>query len=113
LADSNTGKPVLVDGNVVGELVAVFQDGDDLVEQLRKRAAYIGLSYGLIDELTGLGEGGVGKYLAPVRGKQLTMTSMLRIAEVLGVKALFYVDDIARREDVAIVGKARWRKGAC
>jgi hypothetical protein len=85
-------KIVQVGGDVVGQLVAVCQDGDDLVEQLRKRAAYIGVSYGLLDELTGLGEGGRRKVPRTGSHEATHMASMLRIAEALGVRALFYVD---------------------
>jgi hypothetical protein len=76
-------------GAVIGE----FSECDQLIEHLRRRAEYIGLSYGVIDQLTEMGEGSTGRYLAPVRSRQLTMASMLRIAEVLGIKAVFVVDE--------------------
>jgi hypothetical protein len=92
LADSNIGKPVMIDGNVVGELFAVFCDGDTLVEQLRKRMAAIGISYGVVEELAEMSEGGLRKYLSPARVHQLTLPSMLRITEAIGLKALLVVD---------------------
>jgi hypothetical protein len=88
MADSNTGKTVQVDGDVVGELFAVFADGDDPVEQIRKRMAYIGASFGVVDELSGLGEGSTTKYLSSA----LTLHSTLRITQALGLKAMLVVD---------------------
>jgi hypothetical protein len=87
------GKPVAVDGAPVGELFGCFEDDDTLVEQLRQRAAYVGISYNVIEELTGLGEGAVGKYLSPLRVKKITIASLMRLAAPLGLKALLVVDD--------------------
>ena len=92
MADPERGKLVQVDGVPVGTLFATFECGDDLIEQLRRRATYIGLSYGMIEDLAGMAEGAITKYLSAVRTKQLTMSSMLRIAEVLGLRAQFIVD---------------------
>jgi hypothetical protein len=101
----DAGKLVQIDGNVVGTLFDVFRDGDDLVEQLRKRAAFIGASYGIIDEFSELGEGSTTKYLSATRSKQLTMNSLLKIASALGLRALFVVDEeLTRRQ------QARWTK---
>jgi hypothetical protein len=79
LADSDTGKSVMIGGSVCGELLATFADDDDLVEQLRERMAYIGVSFGVVEELAGMSEGALGKYLAPVRARNLTTASALRI----------------------------------
>jgi hypothetical protein len=88
-----------------GKTFAVFESGDTLVEQLRKRASYVGLSYGLLEELAGMAEGAVGKYLSPARTKQLTVASLMRIASTLGLKAHLIVDeDLVRRM------KPRWEK---
>jgi hypothetical protein len=93
MADHDAGKPVTIGGDVVGELFAVFQDGDTLIEQLRKRAAAIGISYGLIEEIAGLGEGALQKYLSPLRVKKITIASMMQIGEVLGVRGVLVVDE--------------------
>jgi hypothetical protein len=50
------------------------------------------VSYSVLDQITELGEGSVGKYLAPVRTRSLTISSMLRIATALGVKPVLVVD---------------------
>jgi hypothetical protein len=63
-----------------------------LVEQLRKHAAYIGASYGLIDQMSGLGEGSTNKYLSPARVRQFTILSLSRVASVLALKAMLVVD---------------------
>jgi hypothetical protein len=85
-------RKVVIDGDVVGELLAAFEDSEDLVEALRERTAYIGLSYGLLDAIAGLPEGGTGKYLSPLRVRQLTMNSMLKLTNALGLKPLLVVD---------------------
>jgi hypothetical protein len=65
---------------------------------LRKRAAYVGLSYGLIDELTALGEGSTGKYLSPARVRHLSISSLLKITAVLGLRPLLFVDEALTRK---------------
>jgi hypothetical protein len=90
-----------------GDDVGKFEDGDALVDQLHKRAAYIGLSYGVIDELAGFPEGGTRKYLAPLRVRQLTIPSLLRLTEALGLKALLYVDPKLVAKMAPAWGKAR------
>jgi hypothetical protein len=109
LADSDTGKSVMIGGNVCGELLATFANDDDLVEQLRKRMSYIGLSFGVVEELAGMSEGALGKYLSPLRVKRLTIASMMRLCEPLGLCALLVVDP----KLVAKGDKARCRKGSC
>jgi hypothetical protein len=91
--------------DVVGELLACFQDADDLVEPLRKRAASVGLSYGLLDAITGLGEGSTGKYLAPARVRHLSISSLLKITEALGLRPLLVVDEALIRKM-----QRRWSK---
>jgi hypothetical protein len=91
LTQSNPGT-VRVGGVPVGELFATFQDGDDLVEQLRMRMAYVGASFGVVDELSELGEGACAKYLSAGRARQFTLPSLLRVCSVLGLKALLVVD---------------------
>jgi hypothetical protein len=87
------------------ELLACFQDADDLVEPLRKRAASVGLSYGLLDAITGLGEGSTGKYLAPARVRHLSISSLLKITEALGLRPLLVVDEALIRKM-----QRRWSK---
>jgi hypothetical protein len=90
-------KSVVIGGNVVGTLLDVFRDDDELIEQLRRRAAFVGASFGIIDEFSGLGEGSTTKYLSAARTKQLTMSSLLKISRVLGLKALLMTDEAQTR----------------
>jgi hypothetical protein len=87
MADSNTGKSVQVDS-----VVGAFTDYDGLIEALRERAASIGLSYAMIDCLSEFSEGGTGKYLSDARVRHLSVASLLKITETLGVRSLLYID---------------------
>jgi hypothetical protein len=93
MTDDDTGKSIVtIDGNVCGELFAAFENDDTLVEALRRRASYIGASYNLIDQLTGLGEGSTTKYLSAARARALTIASAMRLCQALGVKAVLVTD---------------------
>ena len=76
-----------------GTIVASLHDYDGLVEGLRDRAAAVGLSYELIEDLADLANGALSKYLSDLRKKQLTIASLLRVTQVLGVKVIFVTDD--------------------
>jgi hypothetical protein len=54
--------------------------------------AYVGASFGVVDELSELGEGACAKYLSAGRARQFTLPSLLRVCSVLGLKALLVVD---------------------
>jgi hypothetical protein len=71
---------------------ATFEDSDDLVEQLRRRMAYIGMSFGVLDEILGV-EGAAGKYLSPLRVRRITAEALLKITAAVGLKPLLVVDD--------------------
>jgi hypothetical protein len=73
-------------------IVGEFADVDALIERLRERAGELGLTYRVIDELAGFGEAYTGKLLGAVRAKAMTISSMLALAGVLGVKAVLMVD---------------------
>jgi hypothetical protein len=88
----DAGKPVIIGGDVVGELLACFHDDDTLIEQLRRRAADVGIPYSVIEDIGGLAEGAVGKYISPLRVKKLTLASLMRLAAPLGLRALLYID---------------------
>jgi hypothetical protein len=88
----DAGKLVQVDGVPIGTLFATFESGDDLVTQLRKRMSYIGLSFNVVEELAGMSEGAAAKYLSSLQVKKLTVASMMRLCEPLGIKALLVVD---------------------
>jgi hypothetical protein len=77
----------------VANVVVEFRDSDELAEQLRRRAALIGVAYSLIDQLVGWGEGSCSKYFAPVRSKEFTVSSLARLAEVLGLRLALVVDE--------------------
>ena len=76
-----------------GAIVGSFHDYDGLVEGLRARAASVNLSYELIEDLADLANGALSKYLSDLRKKQLTIASLLRVTQVLGVKVIFVTDD--------------------
>jgi hypothetical protein len=88
MADSNTGT---IGGQAV-EIAGTFDTYDLLIERLRERAAAIDLSYRVIEEIAGIGEGNLGKYLGSLRSKHLSAESLVRIASALGVKGVLYVD---------------------
>jgi hypothetical protein len=85
-------KPVMIGTDVVGQLFAALENSDDVVAALRARMEYIGASFGLVEQLADLSEGSLGKYLAPLQVKRLTVASLLRISQTLGIRTLFYVD---------------------
>jgi hypothetical protein len=91
-----------LDGKRIVDVIGEFTDYDALIEQLRERAATVGLSYRNIDELTGLGEGGTAKYLADLRVKRLTIESLQRINRVLGIKGVFVINPAAGERLVAL-----------
>src|SRR5262249_28771857 len=97
MVDSNTGT-VQIDGVAIGKAVGEFTDYDAMVEAIRQHAATIGLSYQVIDELSGLAEGHTGKLLADLRVKNFGLPTFLSITETLGIRAVFYVDpNLVRR----------------
>jgi hypothetical protein len=77
------------------EVAGEFADYDGLIEALRERAAAIGLSYRIVEELAGMAEGAVGKYLSDVRVKRLTIESLVRLGRVLAVRGVLVVDPAA------------------
>jgi hypothetical protein len=81
-----------------GAIVGEFADYDGLVERLRERAASVGLSYRIIEELAEMGEGSLAKYLSDIRVKQFTVGSLVRVAAVMGVRCMFVIDDNLLRE---------------
>jgi hypothetical protein len=76
-----------------GAIVGEYADEDALIALLRERAAQLGLSYRVIDEIAGFGENYTGKILADTRMKTLTVSSLLAIAGVLAIRGQFVVDD--------------------
>jgi hypothetical protein len=86
MTDSNAGT-VQVNG-----VVGAFTDYDGLIEALRERAAEVGLSYAMIDCLSEFSEGSTGKYLSDARVRHLSVASLLKITETLGIRSLLYVD---------------------
>ena len=79
-------------------MFATFECGDDLVEALRRRAAYVGLSYGMLEHLSGMSDGACSKYLGPRQAKRLTTASLTRLAAALGLKVALVVDDELTRK---------------
>jgi hypothetical protein len=75
-------------------VIGSFTEPDALVERLRERMAALGLSLALMDELTEMGEGSVGKYLSPLRVKQLTMLSLLKITTALALRGVLIEDPV-------------------
>jgi hypothetical protein len=93
-------KQVIIGTDVVGELLAVFENNDDVVAALRARMTYVGMSFGLLEVLAKppLPEGAAAKYLAPLQLRSLTISSLLRLAEPLGLKAILVVDEALTRK---------------
>jgi hypothetical protein len=94
LGDSNPGKSVLVGSDVCGELLAVFSNTDDVIAAVRARMQYIGASFSLVEQIADppMAEGALAKYLAPLQVKQLTLASLMRICEPLGVRGMLFID---------------------
>lgn len=78
---------------------------DDLVEALRTTQVERELSYGLLDELSGLQDGYTAKILGPKQSKRLGPVSTFPLLGALG-KALAIVDD---PEQIAAV-QGRWKR---
>jgi hypothetical protein len=45
---------------------ATIADGDTLIAELRRRVQHTGASYASLEELAGMSEGALGKYLSPL-----------------------------------------------
>jgi hypothetical protein len=88
--DSGT---VQTDGAIVGS----FSDYDSLVEALRERISAVGLSHRILEEISGMSEGALAKYLADLRCKHLSISSLLQIAEAVGVRGILVTDDAMLR----------------
>jgi transcriptional regulator with XRE-family HTH domain len=93
LPDSNIST-VQVDGAVVGS----FTDYDSLIEQLRARISAVGLSYATLEDLVGMCDGTLGKYLSDVRVRRLSIESFLKISEAVGVRGVLVTDDTLLRK---------------
>jgi hypothetical protein len=87
LRDSGTST-LPADGAIVGS----FTDYDGLIEQLRERAAAVGLSFAMIDDIAGLAESGTAKYLSALRVKNLGLQTFFAITEAMGIRAIFIED---------------------
>jgi hypothetical protein len=85
-ADTGTST---IDGKAASER---FATEDELVAALRARAENIGLSFGVLSELVGLGDNNVAKYLSPTRTRSLTVSTMLRIASALGLETALVIN---------------------
>jgi transcriptional regulator with XRE-family HTH domain len=79
LAEKVTGTVQLDSATVIGS----FADYDGLIAALRARIGDLGLSYRVLEEITGMAEGAAGKYLADARAKNLSVSSLLQIAGAL------------------------------
>jgi hypothetical protein len=51
----------------------------------------------VLEEVAGMGEGRVGKYLADARVKHLSVASLLQIAEAVGVRTILVTDETLLR----------------
>jgi hypothetical protein len=117
MADNhNTGEPVSIGGHIAGQLFATLDDADDVVAALRRRMEHLGTSHGLVEELAGMAEGSIGKYLTPLQTKRLTMKTLLRIGQVIGMRGLLVAgrggDGTARRGCAERQARARGATGA-
>jgi hypothetical protein len=79
-------------------LFDVFRDGDGLIQSLRRRIEYMGTSFGVVDELSELGEGACSKYLTALQAKAITVNSLLRLTSALGLRVELHVDEALTRK---------------
>jgi hypothetical protein len=94
-----------IGAGTAGELVGEFSDYDGLIARLRERAAAVGLSYLLIDDLAGLSQGHTSALLGATRKRHFSINSLLSVARVLGIKSVMMVDEQLVREMLP-----RWEK---
>lgn len=80
-------------------------DYDGLIEGLRCRVVELGVTHAVLDELTGLQTGYIGKLLGPVQAKKLGPLSLNLLLQVLAVKIVLVEDP----EGVAAMS-ARWEQ---
>jgi hypothetical protein len=92
----SSASTVQIDCATVGEVVG-FSDYDGLVEALRERTVVVGLSYRVLEEIAGMPEGGVAKYLSDARVRHFSVDSLLQISGALGIRALFVTDEALLR----------------
>ncbi len=92
MPESNSST-VQVDG-----VVGAFSDYDGLIAALRDRIDALNLSHRVLEEIAGFPEGAAGKYLSDLRVKHLSITSLLRITEAVGIRGLFVVDEKLLRQ---------------
>src|SRR5260221_2117914 len=103
----------------LGRLVGVVKNYDELHLALRARAEELDVSREILDELSGLPAGYVGKLLAPAKYKTLGMTSLVPLLGALGLQIALIedLDAIAnmktllgqRQSAQAHCGAAHWR----
>jgi hypothetical protein len=79
--------------SVIGGMAETLSTSDDVVAAIRERMTTIGVSYGTVEHLSGIGENSISKYLSSVRSRELTIASLLRITEVLGLRLALVVDE--------------------
>jgi hypothetical protein len=72
--------------------------------------ADVGVSYGLVEHLSGIGENSISKYLSSVRSRQFTVSSLLRITSVLGLRLALVIDEELTRQMSAEWGSRDGRR---
>jgi hypothetical protein len=81
-----------------GEIIGQFENYDELIARLKERAAAVGLSYLAIDDFAGFSSGYTSAILGGLQKRHLSVSSLLAIARVLGVKSVMVVDpELTRR----------------
>jgi hypothetical protein len=73
-------------------IVGTFADYDGLIASLRLRAEALGLSYSTIEALADMADGSLGKYLADLRVKNLSIVSLVAVARALALRGAFIED---------------------
>jgi hypothetical protein len=91
-------QPVAIGGEVVGELLARIENSDDAVAALRQRLADVNLAYAAAEDLASMAEGSLGKLIAPAGVRGLTVSALLRLGEVLGLRLLIVADEKLTRK---------------
>ncbi len=86
---------------IIGEAV----DYDGIIEAYRKRVADLGITNEMIDHLSGLQSGYVGKLLGPAQIRSIGRQSFGLLNQTLAMKMIFVVD-----EEAAKTMQSRWEK---
>jgi len=87
------------------QIIAEATDYDGIIEAYRKRVADLGITNEMIDHLSGLQSGYVGKLLGPAQIRSIGRQSFGLLNQTLAVKMILVVDEEAAKQM-----QGRWEK---